>query len=82
MQMRNVMSQCDFECDGFDDEHLYPMAAEKEFADSQFPLDVRTMKENQCKDVSIQKLIEKTNTNQYTIKKLKECFSVTTTIEF
>ena len=34
IQMCNVMSQCDFKCDEFNDEYLYPMAAEKEFADS------------------------------------------------
>ena len=44
MVMCTMMSQCDFECDDFDDEYLYPMIAEKEFANSQFPLCVRTMK--------------------------------------
>ena len=43
MVMCTIMSQCDFEVDEFDDEYLYPMTAEKEFADSQFPLYVRTM---------------------------------------
>ena len=60
--MCNMMSQYEFECDKFDDECLYPMAAEKEYADSQFPLDVCTMKELQEKDTHIQKLIKKTNT--------------------
>ena len=41
-----MISQCKFVCDEFDDEYLYPMAAEKEFADSKFSVDVRTMKEN------------------------------------
>ena len=46
MQMCNMMSQCDIECDDFNDEYLYPMAAEQEFADSQFPLCVRIMKQH------------------------------------
>ena len=57
------MSQCDFECDEFDDEYLYSLVAEKELADSQFPLDVCTMKEHQDKDISIQKLMDKTDTD-------------------
>ena len=32
MMLCTMMSQFDFECDEFDDKHLYPMAAEKEFA--------------------------------------------------
>ena len=40
--MCTMMSQCDFEVDEFDDEYSYPMAAEKEFVDRQFPLCVRT----------------------------------------
>ena len=39
------MSQCDFECGEFDDEFLYHMAAENEYAGSEFPLDICTMKE-------------------------------------
>ena len=61
--MCTIMSQCDFEYDDFDDEYLYPMATEKEFADSQFHLCVGTMKKHQDEDASIQKLIKKTNTN-------------------
>ena len=34
MQTCNVMSQCDYKCDEFDDIYLYPLAVEKEFADS------------------------------------------------
>ena len=34
MVMCTMMSQCDFECDEFDDEYLYPITAEREFADS------------------------------------------------
>ena len=34
--------------------NIYPMAAEKEFADNQFPLDVRTMKEHQDKSSLIE----------------------------
>ena len=39
MVMCTMMSQCDFECDDFEDEYLYPMATEQEFADSYFPCD-------------------------------------------
>ena len=67
MQMCHMMSQGDFECDDFDDEYLYPMAAEQEFADSQFPLCVRMMKQHQDEDASIQKMIKRTNTDRYTI---------------
>ena len=44
-------SQCDFGCDDFNDDYLYPMAAEKEFADSQFPLCIGMMKQHQDEDV-------------------------------
>ena len=74
MVMCTIMSQCDFECDDFDDEYLYPMAAEKEFTDSQFPLCVHTMKQQQDEDASIQKLIKKTDTNRYTIKEVEVSF--------
>ena len=56
MQICNIMSCCDFECYEFNGEFPYPMAAEKEFADREFPLDVRTMKEHQDKNTNIQKL--------------------------
>ena len=71
MVVFTIISQCDFWVDDFDDEYLYPMAAEKEFADSQFPLYVRMMKQNQDADVLIQRLIKKNNTDWYTIKKVK-----------
>ena len=74
MQMCNMMSQCEFECDEFDDEYLYPMAAEKELADSEFPLDVRTMKQHQDKDASMLKLMEKTDTDRYTVKEVEGVF--------
>ena len=61
MQMCNMMSQCEFECDEFDDEYLYPMAAEKELADSEFPLDVLKIKEHQDKDRNIQKQNKRTD---------------------
>ena len=76
MQMCNVMSQCDFECDEFDDEYLYPMAAEKEFADSEFPLDVRTMKEHQDNDTNIQKQSKRTDTDQFTSKEVEGVFLI------
>ena len=53
MVMFTMMSQCDFECDNFDDEYLYSMAAEQKFADSHFPLCVCTMKQHQDEDASI-----------------------------
>ena len=71
-----MMSQCNFEVEDFDDEYLYPMAAEKEFADSHFLLYIRTMKQHQDEDASIQKLIKKTNTDRYTIKEVEEVFLV------
>ena len=71
-----MMSQCDFEIDDFDDGYLYPMAAEKEFADSQLSLCVRTMKQHQNEDASIQKLIEKNDTDWYTIKEVEGVFLV------
>ena len=43
MAMCTMMSQYDFEVDDFDDDYLYPMAAKKELADSQFLLCVRTI---------------------------------------
>ena len=76
MVMCMMMSQCDFEFDEFDDEYLYSIAAEKEFADSQFLSCVHTMKQHQDEDVSIQKLTEKTNTDRCTIKEVEEVFSV------
>ena len=42
--MYTMMSQCDFEVDEFNGEYLYQNAAEQEFADSQLPLFVYTMK--------------------------------------
>ena len=59
MVMCTMMSLCDFECDEFNDEYLYPIAAEREFADSQFLLCVRTMKQHQDEDASIQKMIKR-----------------------
>ena len=47
MFMCTVISQCDFECDDFNDEYLYPMATEKKYVDSQFPLYVFTIKKHQ-----------------------------------
>ena len=76
MVMCTMMSQCDFECDDFDNEYLYPIAAEQEFAESQFPLCVRTMKHHQDEDASIQKLIKKTNTDRYTIKEVEGVFLI------
>ena len=70
------MSQCDFEVDDFDDKYLYPMAAEKEFADSQFPLCIRRMKQHQDEDTSIQKLIKKTKTDRYNITEVEGLFLV------
>lgn len=43
MLMWNMISQCEFGCDEFNDEYLYHMAAEKKFADSQFLINVYTM---------------------------------------
>ena len=71
-----MMSQYDLEVDAFDDVYLYLMAAEKEFTDSQFPLFVCTMKQHQYEDASIQKLIERTNTDWYTIKEVEGAFLV------
>ena len=76
MQMCNVMSQCDFECDGFNGEYLYPMAAEKEFADSEFLLDARTMKEHQNIDANIQKQSKRTDTDRFTSKEVEEVFLI------
>ena len=76
MVMCTMMSQCDFECDEFDDEYLYPMAAEQEFADSKFLLCVRMMKQHQDEDASIQKMIKRTNTDHYTIKEVEGVFLV------
>ena len=53
MVMCTIISQCEFKCDDFDNEYLYPIAAEQEFADSHFPLCVRMMKQHQDKDASI-----------------------------
>ena len=61
--MCKMMSQCYFEVDEFDDEYLYPITTKKEFADSQFPLCVHTMKQHQDEDAIIQKPIEKNGTN-------------------
>ena len=69
-----MMSQCDFDVDDFDDAYLYSMAAGKEFADSQFSVCVRTIKQHQDEDASIQKLIKKTNTNRYSIKEVEGVF--------
>ena len=44
-----MMSQCDFEVEEFNDEYLYPVAAEQEFADSQFSLCVHTMNNTMIK---------------------------------
>ena len=71
MLMCNMISQFEFECDDFDDEYLYPMAAEKEFTGSQFSLCVRMTKQHQDKDTTIQKLVKKTNTNKYIIKEVE-----------
>ena len=65
------MSKRDFECTDFDDEYLCFIAAEKEFTDSQFPLCACTMKQHQGEYASIQKMIRKSDTNQYTIKKIE-----------
>ena len=72
MFMCTMTSQCDFECDDFDDEYLYSMATEKEFTDSQFPFCVRRMKQHQDEDALIQKMIKKTNTNWYNIKEVEK----------
>ena len=80
MIMCTMMSQCDFECGNFDDEYLYLMATKQEFADGQFFLCVRTMKQHQEEDASIQKLIKKTNNDRYTIKEIKGVFQLSTTI--
>ena len=63
MVMCTMISQCEFKCDDFNNEYLYPIAAEQEFADSQFPLCVHMMKQHQDENASIQKLIEKTDTD-------------------
>ena len=76
MVMCTMMTKCDFEVDDFDDEYLYPMAAEKQFTDIKFPLCVRTMKQHQDEDASIQKMIKKTDTDQYTIKEIEGVFLV------
>ena len=65
MVMCTMMSQCDFECDNFDNEYLYPIVAEQEFANSQFPHCICTMKQHQDEDASIQKLIKKSDTDCY-----------------
>ena len=70
------MSCCEFECDEFDNKFLYPMVADKEFSDSKFPLDVRTMKEYQYKDTNNQKLSKRRITNQYTIIQVEGVFLV------
>ena len=59
MVMCTMMSQFDFEVDKFDDKYLYLIAAKKEFAESQIPLSVHTMKQHKDEDATIQKLIEK-----------------------
>ena len=64
-ELCKVMSELNFEPDGFD-EQLYPMAAEKQLADSEFPLDVATMREHQLKD---KELIDMVDNH---IKKFKE----------
>ena len=48
-----MMSQCDFEWDEFNDQYLYPLAAEKEFADSEFLLDVWKMEVRQDNNTNI-----------------------------
>ena len=63
MVMCIMMSQCDFEVDEFDDEYLYPITTEQEFADCQFPFCIHTMKQHKGEDISIQEMIEKTNTD-------------------
>ena len=67
-----MVSQCDFECDKFDDEFVYPMAAEKEFTDSKFLLDVCTMKEHLDKDINIQRMVKRTDIDYYMIKEVEE----------
>ena len=52
------------------------MAAEQEFADSQFPLCVCTIKQHQDEDASIQKLIRKIDIDRYTIKEDEGVFLV------
>ena len=76
MVMCTMMSKCEFECDDLDNEYLYPIAAEQEFADSQFPLCVGTMKQHQDEGASIQKLIKKTDIDHYTIKKVEGVFLI------
>ena len=76
MVMCTMMSRCEFKCDDFDNEYLYPIATEREFADSQFPLCVRTMKQHQDEDASIQKMIKRTDTDRYTIKEVEGVFLV------
>jgi hypothetical protein len=51
--MCNVMSQCQFDSN-VDDEYMYPMAVEREFADKQYPLDVSLFKTNQDADTKLQ----------------------------
>ena len=52
------------------------MTAKMEFADSEFLLDICTMKEHQDKDTNIQKLSKRTNTNWYTSKEIEGVFLI------
>ena len=54
MVMCTMMSQCNFECDDFDNKYLYPLAAKKEFADSH----AHRIKQRKDEDASIQELIK------------------------
>jgi hypothetical protein len=47
------MSQCQFDSN-VNDEYMYPMAVEREFADKQYPLDVSLFKTNQDADTKLQ----------------------------
>ena len=76
MQMCNVMSQCDFECEEFNDKYLYHMAAEKEFDDSKFLLDVHIMKKHQDKDANIQKQSKRMDTDRFTSKEVEGVFLI------
>jgi hypothetical protein len=68
-----VMSQCTFDSN-VDDEYMYPMAVEQEFADKQYPLGVSLFKTNQDADSKLKtevKANQKWNNDRYTAKEVE-----------
>ena len=72
-EMCYVMSNCQFESN-VDDEYMYPLAAEREFADKQYPLDVTLFKTNQDADTKLQTKVQanqKWNNQRFTTKEIE-----------